>query len=71
LSQVPAVQNPAKLFANLFNVSPRASDGCIFDADPSAAHDAVKAAFFAQPSNRLAMTLPAFRASRVDPDIIE
>ena len=46
-------------------MSQRATDGCIFNADPCAADDAVEAAFFTQPSNRLAMTLPAFRASRL------
>ena len=31
----------------------------------------LKLPFFTQPSNRLAMTLPAFRASRIDLDVIE
>jgi hypothetical protein len=54
---------------DLLNVSQRATDGCIFNADPCAADNAVEAAFFTQPSNRLAMTLPAFRASRIDLDV--
>ena len=53
------------------NIPQRTSEGCVFDANPCSAHKALEAAFFTQPTNRLSMTLPAFRASRVDLDIVE
>jgi len=55
----------------LLNVSKRTSEWCILDAYARAAHEAGEAAFFAQPTNRFSMTLPAFRARRIDLDVIE
>ena len=56
---------------NLLDIPQRTSERRILDAYARAAHDAVEAAFFTQPPSRLSVTLPAFRAGRIDLDVIE
>ena len=65
------LHNPFQFLAHLFNIPKSTAERCILDAYARAAHDAVEAAFFTQPPSRLSVTLPAFRASRVDLDVIE